>query len=1034
MENKLIKYRWWIIGASLALTVAFSLSLIKLQVEPDLKKYFSDSMPSMKNTSRIEEIFGNQDIIMVVFEAEDILEAASLKRIKAVEREVKRLSGVRSTASLFGSNHIYSEDGVMYVDPAIRRIPASRADRERLREDLAENPLVYEMFVSKDFKAAAMVCALDDDVDEEEILAGIEQVVLDIPGEEKIHIGGMPYLRRSIRSDVQRDGLIMVPLALLFMLIFLFFSFKEARGVFLPFLVVIFSSLLGLSLIPILGWHFYLITLLAPVLLIAVANDYGIHMMAAYQEEASGNKSLSMPELAIRITQRLWKPILLTGLTTMAGISALMAHSMIPARQMALVAGIGIMMAVVYSLLLLPAILSLLPRPKSFPAERDNNTPGALSRLSARILRHYRIIPPLVMGLTLLLSMGIFRLQVDSNEENFFPDNHPVKQASNIINKYFGGSESISLLFSGDMLDPEILERMEYYREEMEKLEAVDQTMGFSAVIREISKALNDPGDPWYDCIPPRRDAVAQYMELYSMNADPEELEQLVDFNYSHAQLMIRINAANTETVRSIINHLEELSMNDSSVELIGGYSFVRSELATKVVSGTYRSLGLALLIIFLLLALIFRSLWAGVLGMVPLFISQLCLFGLMGLTGIPLDIATALLSSVMLGIGIDYSIHFLWRYRSLRKNHLKTRDAIKCALQTTGRGIVINALSVIIGFSVLIFSSFTPIRFFGVLVVISIFTCLVGALVILPAVVMRFKFSFLEPEGEVVVIPVKRGRRERAGFRPRPGIALRRVAMSIILLFITGLLAGQSSPEKARDLVERSHEVLKVSAYEGQSTLIITDAKGRQRIRESRMSSMSFPDGTEKRLIRFHAPAEVRGTGILIYDYKEKGDDMWIYLPALRKTRRIVSREKSKSFMGSEFSNANLSAPALDDFTYLVSGSEMYEGKKMLLLESRPVDMDKEDEYGFSRTVSWMDDNNYLVYRIDYYDMDGTLFKTITNEKFEPITNEKGKFMVTEMKAQNLENERHSEMLIRDLRFVEIDPSIYSVANLERE
>lgn len=196
----------------------------------------------------------------------------------------------------------------------------------------------------------------------------------------------------------------------------------------------------------------------------------------------------------------------------------------------------------------------------------------------------------------------------------------------------------------------------------------------------------------------------------------------------------------------------------------------------------------------------------------------------------------------------------------------------------------------------------------------------------------------------------------------------------------------------------------------------------------------MSFPDGTEKRLIRFHAPAEVRGTGILIYDYKEKGDDMWIYLPALRKTRRIVSREKSKSFMGSEFSNANLSAPALDDFTYLVSGSEMYEGKKMLLLESRPVDMDKEDEYGFSRTVSWMDDNNYLVYRIDYYDMDGTLFKTITNEKFEPITNEKGKFMVTEMKAQNLENERHSEMLIRDLRFVEIDPSIYSVANLERE
>jgi len=1027
MHKKIIKYRWWIIGVSLLVTLGFSTLLFKLEIDPDLKNYFPKTMTSMVNTDRIEEIFGNQDLIMIIFETDDILAEETLKRIKTVEKELGRIKGVRRTSSLFGSNHIHGEEGVMYVEPTILRIPKNERKREEVRETIKDNKLVYKVMVSNDFRSTAMLTTLERDANEEEVFAAIHQILAEHPGEEKVHFGGLPYLRQAIDKDIKRDGLILIPIALMLMLIFLYLVFREWRGVWLPFLVVIMSALLGISLIPVLGWKFSLITLLVPILLIAVANDYGIHMIARYQElNASGNGS-SMKDLSAGIAKSLWKPIMLTGLTTIAGISALWAHTMIPARQMALVASIGILFAIFFSLVLLPALLSLLPRSKSrvIPAlQEKSRSRNPLGRFAFLVVRRRRTIPALALLATLLLSIGIVFLKVDSNEENFFPDSHAVKQASTLINEKFGGSESISVLFHGDMLDPALLERMESYREEMESLESVDLTMGFSGVVREISKALNDRDEAWYDRIPPTREAVAQYMELYNMNGDPEELEQLVDFNYEYGHLMIRINDVSNETVDGIIAHLEDITDGDPALAAIGGNGYVRTELANKVLSGTYISLGLALLIIFILLSIIFKSMSAGLLGIVPLTISVVALFGIMGISGVRLDVATALLSSVMIGVGIDYTIHFLWRYREERHQKRPAREAVITTITTTGRGIIFNALSVMVGFVVLIISSFTPIRFFGLLVVVSILTCLLGALMILPAILLNFEPAFLKPAEE----------REEALDRPgtkRRIRAMRRVAMVFMLALLTVI---STSAQEAKEIMGKSHQVVKVSSFEALSTLTITDSRANERIRQSSMASLSLPDGTEKRIIKFTSPAEVNGTGILIFDYPEKSDDMWIYLPALRKTRRIVSREKSKSFMGSEFSNANMTAPGLDDFSYAILGEENLRGKACYKIESVPVSTDLEDEYGYSRSVSWVDKNSYLVHEISYFDFDGELFKTITHKDFKKLDNQGDKYMVIHMEAINHQNKRSSEMVMNKVAVAATDPKYFTVAYLEKE
>jgi outer membrane lipoprotein-sorting protein len=233
---------------------------------------------------------------------------------------------------------------------------------------------------------------------------------------------------------------------------------------------------------------------------------------------------------------------------------------------------------------------------------------------------------------------------------------------------------------------------------------------------------------------------------------------------------------------------------------------------------------------------------------------------------------------------------------------------------------------------------------------------------------------------------------------------------------------------------MEESHQRMKVKSFEAVSTLTITDARGNQRIRENTMASMSFPDGTEKRIIKFNAPAEVKGTGILIFDYPDKSDDMWIYLPALRRTRRIVSSEKSKSFMGSEFSNADMSAPALEDFSYRIQREEEVDGNLCYRIESVPKTADLADEYGYSRSVSWIGKNQYLAYRTEYYDGDGVLFKTITNKSFEELDPENSRFMVTHMTAVNHSNDRSSEMVMEQVAAIPTRESYFTVAYLEKE
>jgi len=248
-------------------------------------------------------------------------------------------------------------------------------------------------------------------------------------------------------------------------------------------------------------------------------------------------------------------------------------------------------------------------------------------------------------------------------------------------------------------------------------------------------------------------------------------------------------------------------------------------------------------------------------------------------------------------------------------------------------------------------------------------------------------------------------------------------------VLLLPLLQAAAQQPDAVK-IMNRSRDLSITGSMSANINLIITEKNGSTRKRTISLTTKSYTDGLEKRFIKFVEPADVRGTAMLVFDNKNTPDEMWIYLPALKKTRRIVTSEKGKSFMSSEFSNADMTSPALSDFNH--NHLEKSGTNNTWIIESIPVNEDKADEYGYSRKISYISIDNSQVQKMEFYNFESELFKVIEIKSVVPLKD--GKFLVKDMVANNLTTSRKSEIIFNNVKEdAVIDDSYFTVQNLER-
>ncbi len=752
------RFRWVHIGVFTLITLYFALfQLPKAQMDTEMKNQLPADLPTRIKLDTIEKMFGGTDMAMIILSTDDILKPQTLERLKQLTSSMKSVPEVQRVISVFTSKDLKGQDGDMIVEDAIPSIPQTDERREALRERLKQNALVYGNLVSEDFKYAVLIGFVDPKSSDEVLVGKLEKLVQDIDGPEEAFVGGMPVTRVSLTKDMRADMRKFLPAGLALMVVFLLVCFRQARGVIMPFVVTVMAIIVAMGLVPMLGWKIYTVTILLPVILLAVANDYGIHLMARYQEDNVPGNTQTKEELAERGVIELAKPVLATGLTTMVGMLCLLSHMVIPAKQLGVLAAVGVGFAMLASLIFIPAVLTVLPKPKPVVIAKKALKEGGKSKIA--LLDHMLVFfarlvarsPKGILIASVLVSLGVglgtLKVVVDTNPMSFYQQSEPIWRSTHLLNEHLGGWAGISAIVEGDIKDPKVLQEIDDFEQYLKKHPKVGTTNSIAGVMRKMHEVVND-GDPKFNKIPETRDLVAQYLLLYSMSGDPQDFEKLVDFDFKNAQVMAKVTDSGTSAATEVLAYARAYlaAHPETPVTLVGGFLDVMADMVHHIVWGQITSIAWATVLVWLVVALLMRSSVAGALSVFPLVLALAMIFGVMGFAGIELNLITALLSSIMIGVGVDYSIHFMWRYKDERSAGYDPVAAVERTLTTTGRGIVFNALSVVIGFAVLVISAFFPVRFFGLLVAISILASLIGALVVLPALCLVLRPKYFEP------------------------------------------------------------------------------------------------------------------------------------------------------------------------------------------------------------------------------------------------------------------------------------------------
>ena len=812
MTDFIIKYRWLIIGVCILLGISFGVLIPFSKTDPEMRNYVPSAMESRIATDKIENEFGMQDMVMVIFSDSNMLTTENLKRIKDIDRDISRLTGVTNRISPFTVKTITSTEGMMTVNPLIGRIPSDSAGFYGLKEEILNNRFARDIVISSDMTTASVTATINKAEAETVTLHKIDSVLTAHPGNSEVLKGGLPYIRQHIMKDVNKDAVFLVPLALLLMLLVLKLNLRDWRSVFMPFSVVLMSTAICTGMIPLLGWKLSIISLLVPVILIAVANNYGIYLVARFQELGQSKTDSTAGTVLKELTGSLNKPILFSGLTTIAGILGLLAHSIIPARQVGVLAATGVTAALIMSLLFIPSLIYVqgerMNKKKSV-TKKTGRFDRSLGRLSETIIKYPGRIIISFAVLTVILAIGSLLLKIETNQEKYFPKKSPVRMASDIINSKFGGSQTVSVMIEGDIKDPEIMTGIDKLTLSLERMDGVGNVFSISQAVREMSKAIYTPGEGYYDRIPATREGIAQMFELYNMSGNPDDFSQMMNLENTKAHILVRLSNPENSVINNVKTKISEITKDIPAEITIGGYAIIMADFASSVINGQVFSLLFALLVVIILLAVVFRSVAGGLIGTIPLAVSIVILFGFMGYSGIAIDAATALLSSIMIGVGVDFTIQYIWCFNIHINKGLSYEDSIRASMKNIGRSIIINALSVMAGFSVLMFSGFSSIRFFGYLVIVSISSCLAGAIVLIPSIILKFRPRFVSNN------------------MSNPKIKNMKKRVFPLIFLLLPLLQVQAQQPDAGQIMSKSRDLSVISSLNATVNLSITEKNG---------------------------------------------------------------------------------------------------------------------------------------------------------------------------------------------------------------
>ncbi len=751
-----VHHPWVIIAVIAALTVLAALQIPKIKIDPRAEIFIAEDNPVRVAYVKNQDEFTYHEETYIGVVGSDVFDRTTLEQIRAISTEAEKIPLVKEVKNLLTIGYITgSEAGIEVTELAPDgEVPRTPAEMELFRRRVDSWDFFRNLFISEDHTGSLISIIMKEGTETDDLvpiyydlLAIVDKTQKLDQGRNRIFISGVPVVNSLMGDYMIRDMRVFIPIVNLVVIATLFLFFRTIRGVVLPLLTVAISTTWTLALLAVLKWPLTQVTVSLPVMTIAVGIAYGIHVLENVFSDAEAGKRGK--EGIIGATARVSLPVIMAGLTTMGGFASLATTDVVPIKQLGYLASFGVMAALIISLTFIPAVLSILdglgreyiPRHHT---RRDVIGP-VLRLFSALSLRHSSGV--IIVSLIILAVSigGTLMIKSDMDPIKTFKPGSPIRVADDYLNATFAGTSMFNVVLNGsgpdDIKDPEVLRKIDALGQSLKSIPEVGKVISIVDLIKRMNQVMHDD-DPRSYTIPESRELVAQYLLLYSFSGG-DEIERFVNHDFSKAQILLIIKSQASALAERVILQIDEFNRRELAAggrqAFATGISAITREFNRIVITGQISSFVLALVLVIFVTMPIFKSAKLGLFSILPLFIPILINFGLMGFAGITLNAATAMIASISVGVGIDYSIHFLSRYRHELGVGCDIDQAITTAIHTSGRAIMYNALAVAAGFIVLVLSNFVPVVQSGYLTALVMITSSTAALTVLPAFIARF-------------------------------------------------------------------------------------------------------------------------------------------------------------------------------------------------------------------------------------------------------------------------------------------------------
>ena len=839
-----------------------------------------------------------------------------------------------------------------------------------------------------------------------------------------ISLTGVSMLNNAFAETGTSDLGTLVPVIFGVILLITLLILRSATATFATLLVIMLSSMVGM------GWAGFMeikltpISGSAPIIILTLAIADSIHILLSLR--TAMRDGMAKSDAIVEALRLNLLPVSITSITTIIGFLALNFSDSPPFWHLGNISAVGILAAWVYSITLLPALIQILPYRGNQAGEVNRGEKFMESVADFVIANPVRLLVSLG-GATLVLMAFIPTIELNDQWTRYFDERIEFRRETDQALQHFGMypiEYSVPAKSSGGVSDPEYLAHLEHFTEFLRNQPEVVHVYSLSDIMKRLNKNLHGDDADYYRT-PDNREMGAQYLLLYELSLPYGlDLNDRINIDKSATRISVTLRDVNSIQIKGFLNKTDAwiaenlptwMMTNPTSAQVM--FTYIAERNVNNMI--TESIVAISLIAIILMLAL--QSVRLGLISLVPNGLPILATFGAWALIVGEVGFSVATVASISLGIIVDDTVHLLSKYvRARRERGGSAADAIRYAFRSVGVAIIVNTVILSLGFLVLLTSSFKVNVDMGLLTALAIAFALVLDFLFLPALLLLIDRAGIRKNSEGVIEMTN----STAQPQPATGYAglVLLAGLALALISSPGFTTGNLTPVRGTTDSERLG--FEVAARSDRShrgfgdsevvlEMVLRNAAGKESRRALNITTLEIADESvgDKSLVVFDNPNDIKGTALLSHANILDPDNQWIFLPALKRVKRISSANKFGPFVGSEFAFEDFTALKLNKYDYIWLREEELDGAIVDVLERTP----RYENSGYKRQLGWIDRDVFQVRKVAFYDRRGDLLKTLTLRDYREYN---GVWRSHRMDMVNHQTGKSTDLIYGDYRF----------------